>query len=234
MEGSTLTRRRVGLLGGTFDPVHFGHLRTALELVELLHFEAMLLIPSGVPPHRSRPVVGAGSRLEMVQLALQGDSLGRGDSQRSELQADGRECRKCHTAYTVDTLRELRAEWGAHTSLSFCVGADAFASMHGWHCWQQLPELCHIVVMARPGWHLPEDLGPLELWRDRFIYQDDTLSRSSAGRVLFVSLTPMEISATHIRRLIGAGKSARYLLPDTVWQYIRHHRLYQAVNPDDQ
>jgi nicotinate-nucleotide adenylyltransferase len=215
----------VGFLGGTFDPVHFGHLRTALELVELLHFESMLLIPSGVPPHRSAPAAGAARRLEMVQLALQGDSQ---LTQRSQLQADGRECRKSSTAYTVDTLRELRAEWGADTSLSFCVGADAFAGMHGWHCWQQLPELCHIVVMARPGWHLPEDLGPLEIWRDRFIYQGDTLSRSSAGKVLFVSLTPMAVSATHIRRLIGAGKSARYLLPDTVWQYIRQHRLYQA------
>jgi nicotinate-nucleotide adenylyltransferase len=217
-----VNRRHIGVLGGTFDPVHFGHLRTALELQELLHFERMLLIPSGVPPHRPAPVAAATQRLQMVQLALQGDT---------RLQADGRECRKAGTTYTVDSLRELRAEFGAGASLNFCVGADAFAGMLSWHCWQQLPELCNIVVMPRPGWHLPEDLGALEIWRQRFIYQSDTLSRSAAGKVLFVSLTPMAVSATHIRELIAAEKSARYLLPDTVWQYIRQHRLYQADKP---
>jgi nicotinate-nucleotide adenylyltransferase len=151
-----LTASHVGILGGTFDPVHFGHLRTALELLELLHMDTMLLIPTGVPPHRQPPVASPRQRLEMVELALRGDPL---------LRADGRECEKTDIAYTVDSLRQLRAELGTRRALSFCVGADAFAGMHSWHCWQQLPDLCHIVVVARPDWHLPEDLGPLECWR---------------------------------------------------------------------
>jgi nicotinate-nucleotide adenylyltransferase len=92
-----------------------------------------------------------------------------------------------------------------------------------------LPDLCHIVVVARPDWHLPEDLGPLECWRQRFIYQGDTLLHSPAGKVLFVSLTPIAVSATRIRQLIAQGSSPRYLLPDTVWQYIQQHRLYRAA-----
>ncbi len=210
----------IGVLGGTFDPVHLGHLRTALELVELLQLDRMSLVPTGVPPHRVSPVADPRRRLEMVELALRGDPL---------LQADGRECRKTETAYTVETLREMRAEVGADVALSFCVGADAFIGMQSWYCWQQLPELCHIIVMARPAWHLPEDLGALEVWRDRFVYQGDTLAHSRAGKVLFVSTTPMDISSTRIRKLIGAGNSPRYLLPDAVWHYIQQHRLYGAA-----
>jgi nicotinate-nucleotide adenylyltransferase len=213
----------IGILGGTFDPIHFGHLRTALELAETLDLQRILLIPGGTPPHRGAPVASAQQRLTMVELSVQ---------QSERLHADGRECRKSSASYTVETLLELRREWGDQVRLSLCVGADAFAGMHTWHRWQELPELAHIVVVARPGWHLPEDLGELEIWRDRFVYQDDTLAYSTAGKVLFLSLTPMAVSATHIRQLIGEGHSARYLLPDSVWHYIQQHRLYQAATQD--
>ena len=216
-------RRHVGILGGTFDPVHFGHLRTALELLEALAMDRMLLIPSGVPPHRDSPAATARQRLDMVNLALRGDT---------SLQVDAREFRKHDASYSVDTLCELRRRWGESTALDFCVGSDAFVSMHTWHNWQQLLELGNIVVVSRPGWRLPDDLGPLEIWRDRFTDDSDTLLHQPAGVVLFLALTPMAVSATHIRQLVSEGRSARYLLPEAVWQYIQQHRLYQAEIQD--
>lgn len=216
-------RRRIGILGGTFDPIHFGHLRTALELLETLAMDRMLIIPSGVPPHREMPAATVRQRLDMIHLALTNDS---------SLQLDSRECRKSGTSYSVVTLRELRARWGEDTALDFCVGTDAFMSMNTWHCWEQLVEYCNIVVVSRPGWHLPADLGPMEVWRDRFTEDSDTLLRRPAGAVLFVALTLMDVSATRIRRLVNQGRSARYLMPETVWQYIQQHRLYRADTQD--
>lgn len=214
-----MTLSHLGILGGTFDPIHAGHLRTALELAEELAMARMCLLPSGIPPHRGAPVASPQQRLAMAELAIAGDDT---------LAVDGRESRKTTTAYTIDTLRELRAEVGEQTAISFCVGADAFMGMPAWRDWQEFPRLCHIVVVARPGWHLPADLGALECWRDRFIYQGDTLARSCAGKVLFVSLTPMDVSASRIRDITAAGFSARYLLPDSVWHYIQQHRLYRG------
>ena len=215
-----LSRSHIGILGGTFDPVHCGHLRMALELRELLRLDQLRLIPAGEPPHKPAPDTHSRLRLRMLELALQGEA---------EIQADGRECCRPGPSYTVDTLGELRAELGSELAISLCVGADAFAQMPSWHNWQQLPGLCHIVVMARPGWRLPAHLGALEQWRDRFTHNSDTLFESSAGGVLFVSLTPLDISATLIRRLIAQGHSARYLLPDCVWDYIRRKQLYHII-----
>ena len=222
-----MIRRRIGILGGTFDPVHFGHLRTALELLETLSMDRMLLIPSGVPPHRKMPAATPRQRLDMLHLALSNDS---------SLQLDARECRKPGISYSVDTLRELRHRWGEDTALDFCVGTDAFLQMNTWHCWEQLVGLCNIVVVSRPGWHLPDELGPMEVWRDRFTQDSDTLLRQPAGAVLFVTLTPVDVSATRIRRLVSEGRSARYLLPEAAWQYIQQHRLYrtdtQEISPN--
>jgi nicotinate-nucleotide adenylyltransferase len=233
--------RHIGVLGGTFDPVHFGHLRTAMELLEHLELDRMLLVPVGVPPHRAQPSAGALQRLHMLRLAVRGDP---------RLQVDDRECRKAETAYTVDTLRQLRSEVGDGVALSFCVGADAFIGMSHWHRWQELPSLAHIVVMSRPGWHLPDDLGALECWRDRFVLsgsgsssdsfpasdgfpsrdssagEPDRLREQGAGRIVFVALTPMDISATGVRHRIALGQSARFLVPDSVWRYIQRNGLY--------
>ncbi len=214
-----MKRQRIGILGGTFDPIHFGHLRTALELLETLAMDRMLLIPSGVPPHRQLPAATVRQRLDMIHLALISDS---------SLQLDARECRKQGTSYSIDTLRELRHRWGEDTALDFCVGTDAFTSMDTWYCWEELVELCNILVVSRPGWRLPDDLGALEIWRDRFTEDSDTLSQNAAGSVLFLALTPMDVSASGIRRLVSEGRSARYLLPEAVWQYIQQHRLYRA------
>lgn len=209
--------RRVGVLGGTFDPVHCGHLRLALELAEQLALDRVLLIPAARPPHRAAPVASPERRLQMLQLAVAGER---------RLRVDARECRRAGASYTVDTLTELRAELGPEPALCFLVGADAFLGMSTWHQWQRLPELAHIVVVARPGWRLPAVLGPMECWRDRFTDNSDTLFANSVGGILFAMLSPLDISATRIRALVAKGRSARYLVPDAVWSYIRRQRLY--------
>ena len=213
--------RHIGVLGGTFDPIHFGHLRTGLELLELLRLDRMLFIPAGTPPHRGTPDADPAHRLRMLQLALRGES---------RLLADGRECARAGRSYTVETLRELREEWGPSTAISLCIGLDAFLGIHRWRCYDQLLELVHIVVMARPGWRLPDDLGVLHAWRHHIASDSDTLWQRSAGGIVFVSTTPVELSATRIREIIAGGRSARFMLPDSVWRYIHRYSLYGSLN----
>ena len=233
-----MKQRHIGIFGGTFDPVHLGHLRTALELLEQLQFDTLLLIPVGMPPHRAQPMADPRQRLAMLQLAVGGEP---------RIKIDDRECRKRTVAYSVDTLRDLRAELGEQTALSFCVGADAFLEMHRWRRWQELPDLAHIVVMSRPGWCLPPALGALECWRERFLAlaggsggaelipaaiapgERAQLRRERCGRIVFPALTPVDISATRVRRRVAMGQSARFLVPDSVWRYIQRNGLYQPA-----
>lgn len=227
-------RQHIGVLGGTFDPVHRGHLRMAVELVERLQFDKLLLVPVGTPPHRTLPQASAAQRLAMLHLAIDG---------KPRLAVDDRECRKSTVAYTFDTLGELRAERGAQCAISFCVGSDAFLGMHRWRRWRELPGLAHIVVMSRPGWDVPQVLGDLEGWRHRFCLSagygqapagsdsaPQRLRQAASGRIVFPSLTPVDISATRVRRRVAAGQSPRLLVPDAVWRYIQRNALYQAAD----
>lgn len=209
--------RSVALLGGTFDPIHIGHLRSALELRERLDFDRILLVPSHRPPHRGEPGASAEQRLRMLELALAGET---------QLQADARELRRAGPSYTFDTLRELRAELGADCSLSLIVGADAFAALDTWHRWRELPQLAHIVVMARPDCPLPA-AGDVAQLLETLRAGPEALRQRPCGAIVPVALTPLPISATAIRDLVRAGRSPRYLLPDAVWTYIREQALYQ-------
>lgn len=212
------TLRAVAVLGGTFDPVHIGHLRSAVELRERFDFEQVRLVPSRQPPHRGQPAAAAEHRLRMVELALTGEP---------GLRADGRELRRTGPSYTVDTLTELRAELGADCSLSLVLGVDAFAGLASWHAWEELPRLAHLLVIARPDSVLP-DAGPVaELLRARRA-GPEALHRRPAGAVVAAALTPLPVSATAVRSLIAAGRSPRYLVPDAVWSYIRAQHLYDV------
>ena len=209
--------RSVAVLGGTFDPVHIGHLRSALELRERLAFEQVRLMPCHRPPHRAQPGASAEQRLRMLELALAGET---------ELCADARELRRPGPSYTFDTLTELRAELGAHCSLSLIMGADAFAGLDTWHRWRELPQLAHIVVMARPDCPLPAE-GPVAELLRALRAEPAVLREKICGAIVPVALTPLPISATAIRELLRSGRSPRYLLPDAVWSFIREHALYQ-------
>ena len=208
--------KKIAIFGGTFDPVHIGHLRSAVELRERLGCEQLRLLPASVPPHRQQPLASAEQRLRMLQLAV-ADEPG--------LVVDERELRRAGPSYSYDTLRELRAEFGADCSLSLVLGADACAALDSWHRWRELFELAHLVVMARPEAQLPDSGAVAEALRQR-LTDASALDCRPAGAVVSIALTALPVSATAIRALIGAGRSPRYLLPDAVWRYIVEHRLY--------
>ena len=208
----------VGVFGGTFNPVHYGHLRSALELVEHLDLAECRLMPSAQPPHRDAPACSAEHRAAMVELAVRGEP---------RLVCDRRELERDAPSYTVDSLQEMRGELGAGHSLVLVVGCDALLGLPTWHRWQALLDLAHIVVLARPGWHLP-DTGDMGAWLARHRLQDAAALRERPfGGVHVESLRPLDISATEIRRLLKSGKSARYLLPEQVLDYIEANKLYR-------
>lgn len=210
----------LGVFGGTFDPIHFGHLRPALELLEQLSLQRLHLVPSAVPPHRDEPHATAAHRLAMLKLAVTG---------QPGFVVDERELRRSGPSYMVDTLASLRAEVG-ETPLCLILGVDAFLGLPGWHQWQRLLEMAHIVVAHRPGWALDETSMPQALRqavKGSWLADAADLRARTFGGVLLQSVTQLDISATDIRALIAAGKSANYLLPATVWQYIQEQDLYR-------
>ncbi len=209
-------RSLIGLFGGTFDPVHLGHLRLALELKQQLAFDRLLLLPCHLPPHRPNPGATSSQRVAMLELAL---------ADCSELQLDCRELERTTPSYTYDTLAEVRAQLGPEASLVFCMGTDSFAQLHTWHRWRELLDLAHILVVARPGWELPDE-GPLaDLLARRGELED--LRLAPAGRLVLTATRLLPISASEIRQLIGEGLSPQFLVPDSVWHYIRTQGLYR-------
>lgn len=208
----------LGVFGGTFNPVHYGHLRSALELVDRLQLEQLRLVPCAVPPHREAPLCSAADRAAMVELAVAGEP---------KLACDPRELQRAGKSYTIDSLMELRRELGADRSLCLVMGCDAVLQITGWHRWQELLDWAHIVVIARPGWHLP-DTGEVAQWlAGHRLAAADALRQRPAGGILVEELRPLAISSTEIRNLLAAGRSVRYLLPEPVLDYIKSYNLYQ-------
>ncbi|MFN3544048.1 MAG: nicotinate-nucleotide adenylyltransferase [Thiobacillus sp.] len=203
----------LGILGGTFDPIHYGHLRLAEDMADALGLERVLFIPAGQPPHRGPPRTDARHRLEMVRRAVAGNP---------RFVADAREVERDAPSYTVDTLTALRAEFGAARPLWLLLGADAFVGLPTWHAWRRLFDLANIAVATRPGAPLADAL-PAEL-RDE-VARRQTLA-GAAGGVLLRDTPPLDISATAIRDTLARGRSARYWLPDAVLDYIQEQKLY--------
>ncbi len=215
----------IGILGGTFDPIHFGHLRLAQEALEQCELASVRFIPAGTPPHRGAPHAEAHHRLEMVRLALQGNAA---------FVLDEREIRLNTPCYTVNTLGSLRAELGRQQPLCLLMGGDAFLQLHTWHEWKKLFELAHIVVMQRAGGQPlgnamnQADSHLLAEYRARLAPGAPALREAPAGSVLVIDMPALEISATGIRGRCSGGRSVRYLLPDAVADYILTHELYDA------
>ena len=207
----------IGVFGGTFNPIHYGHLRSALELVERLDLDHLRLMPCSEPPHRDTPSCPAEHRAAMVELAVAGEAT---------LVCDQRELQRPGPSYTVSSLEEIRGETGADRGLCLVMGGDALTGITGWHRWRELLDLAHIVVIARPGWDLPRE-GEVANWlHDHRLASRDELRREAHGGILLESLRPLAISATEIRDLLAAGRSARYLVPEPVLDYIHAHTLY--------
>ena len=213
----------IGILGGTFDPIHHGHLRLAEEAADACKMSRVLLIPAALPNLRAAPRTAAHHRLAMTRLAAQGNP---------RLKVDERELRREGMSYTVDTLAELRSELGATQPLCLILGADAFLRLPAWSRWLQLFALAHIAVAARPGYDLSErSLQSDELagqWRARLTTSRSELGERPCGLIVKVEIPLLEISATDIRARIVGAASARYLVPQPVLDYISAERLYEV------
>lgn len=209
-------RKCLGIFGGTFDPVHIGHLRLALELKQQLALDEMRLLPCYLPPHRAAPGASAEQRVVMLQLALQSCPA---------LALDTRELARNKPSFTFDTLTELRAELGAQVSVSLCMGMDSFCTLDSWYEWQQLIRLAHIVVVERPGYPLPEQ-GPVAALMRRHRTGREAIQAAAAGAVVIVAPRLLPVSATEIRTQLRSGQSPQFLLPDVVLQYIHTQQLY--------
>lgn len=210
------------MLGGTFDPIHLGHLRLAEECADALGLARVRFIPSGTPPHRGSPRVSGAQRLEMVRLAIRGNP---------RFEADEREIRRQGICYTFDTLNELRAELGERP-LCLLMGSDAFSALTTWHRWQELFDLAHIVIAHRPGYSVQQLQSALpgalrKVYLQRLAASTGLLRRDRAGAIYVREITALDIAATQIRALLGGAGSARYLVPELVLDYIEHHRLYK-------
>lgn len=208
--------RPIGIFGGTFDPIHCGHLRTAFELWQELRLEEVRLLPAGTPPHRDQLYASAAMRLKMVRAAI---------ADQPSFVVDDREVRRTGLSYSVDTLTELRQEY-PHRSLCLLLGMDAFLGLPHWHRWRELLSLAHIVVAHRPGWHAPTS-GPLgEVMVDHGTGSIRDLHDEPCGRIYVHAGTQLEISSTELRALLVAGRDPRYLVPEEVRQIIFETRCY--------
>ncbi len=194
----------IGVLGGTFDPVHFGHLRPALEVMQAIGLEQVRFLPNRIPPHRETPWLNVENRLELLKTAI-ADQPGFELDQR-ELQREGH-------SYMVDTLESLRADYPSHP-LCLILGMDAFLGIQQWHQWQRIPELCHLVVTTRPGFEMAGEF--IKQLPAALVTEASGLFEVAAGRILLQSVTQLDISASQIRAMLAKGQSVRYLLPDEV------------------
>lgn len=210
----------LGVMGGTFDPIHYGHLRLAEEAHQSLGLERVRIIPAGSPRHRDEPFSSAADRLAMTRLAL---------ADLPQFEVDDGEVRSGQPSYTVPTLERLRAELGGERSLVLLMGVDAFLGLASWHRWRELFGLAHIAVATRPGYVLGREQMGEALGAEfgaRLCESHESLAEAPAGRICTFAMTPLDISATAIREILTKGGSPRFLLPDAVLGYIRQHHLY--------
>ena len=211
----------IGLFGGTFDPVHYGHLRTGFELMQALGLAEMRYIPAGRPPHRDQPLADAALRLAMVRAAIAG---------QPGFTVDDREVRRDGPSYAVLTLEELKSEAPARR-LCLAVGMDAFLGLDRWHRWHDVLRLAHVVVAHRPGWRAPADGTLGELLSTCGTRDPARLAAADAGLVYVHAVTQLEISSTDLRNIVTGGRDPRYLVPDEVREIIRRTGCYSPTPP---
>jgi nicotinate-nucleotide adenylyltransferase len=211
--------KAIGLLGGTFDPIHFGHLRLALELQETLDLSRIHILPTRQPMYRKQPVATPEQRLAMVECAITSEPV---------LVNDDREIKRLGPTYTIDTLLEMRNEFG-ETPLCLLVGIDAFLGFTSWYRWAEILENAHLIVAHRPHFHLPKTGMIADLLAKRLQKEIHFIHEHRAGGIILKPITALEISATDIRKQIAMGRNPRYLLPDSVYDYIKQHQIYSIT-----
>jgi nicotinate-nucleotide adenylyltransferase len=205
----------IGIFGGTFDPVHYGHLRSAIEAKEIFGLNEVRLIPSAQPPHRNPPHASAAMRVEMLNLAI---------ANQPGLKCDTREIDRAGASYMVMTLESLRQEFPEQPLLLF-IGSDVFSQLADWYQWQRLFDYAHIVVLTRPGFPV---LQLDDFFAVRQAGDKKELSQRLAGKLYCQPITQLDISATAIRKIFADRRNPAFLLPDAVIAYINQNKLYQA------
>lgn len=211
--------KKIGILGGTFDPVHIGHLRSAIEVLEGCGLDEVRLVPGAVPPHRATPLVVAQQRLDMARLAVQGVP---------GLSVDDRELLRDGPSWTIDTLLSLRAELSADDRLYFILGHDAFAGLHRWHRWQEILQHCHMLVLQRPDMQVALPSEVEELLKQHRVDNVNAM-KQVAGQIVLVRQSPLPVSATAVRQARANGQCIRFLVADAVDDYIRQQGLYLSM-----
>ncbi|NIY47402.1 nicotinate-nucleotide adenylyltransferase [Cedecea colo] len=207
------------IYGGTFDPIHYGHLKPVAALATQVALHRVTIMPNNVPPHRPQPEANSQQRKAMVELAIAGNSL---------FKLDARELARSTPSYTVETLEEVRAEQGSQQPLAFIIGQDSLLSLQRWHRWESLLDLCHLLVCQRPGYSVAMDTPGQQRWLDRHSTTSvDELHAAPAGKI-YLAQTPMyDISATAIRQRLAQNLSCGDLVPAPVLAFIQQHNLYQ-------
>ncbi len=209
-------QQAIGILGGTFDPIHFGHLRTALELYQALDLAEVRLVPCYQPVHRKLPIATPEQRLAMVRRAI---------DEEPALQVDDCEIKRKGPSFTIDTLTALRKKL-PDTPFCLIMGIDALLGFPSWHRWEEILQATHLVIAHRPQYQLPHTGIVSDLLKQRLKQNSDVIHESLSGSIILHPVTPLEISATDIRKQIAMGRSPRYLLPNSVLKYIQEHGVY--------
>ncbi len=207
--------RRIGILGGTFDPIHIGHLRGAIEVVEAYKLDKLLLIPNAIPPHNTSTATDANHRLEMVSLAVKDIDY---------LAVDCRELERNSPSWTIDTLISLRNEHAAGEHLIFIVGMDSFCSLPSWYRWRELLNYCNFLVLQRDSNNkLPSELQGLVDLHGLAAGQNFT---EPCGQISFMQQNHLPVSSTQLRQMLINKQDIRFLVPDIVFKYIKQQKLY--------
>ena len=210
----------IGILGGTFDPIHLGHLRPALDCLESLRLDQIRFIPLNVAVHRPQPEAPATLRLAMLEAAIAG---------QPEFVADTRELKRPGGSFSYDTLQSLRAELGMQVPICLLVGGDAFRGFLDWYRPREILDLAHLVVMHRPGVGRTLEPGLQALYAEHGCAGPHALRNRPAGGILFHEVTQVDIASTRIRALMRQGLSPRYLVPDPVFDILREAGLYRPA-----
>lgn len=206
------------IYGGTFDPIHYGHLKSVEALARMVALHQVTIMPNNVPPHRPQPEACSEQRKKMVELAIKGHPLFR---------LDARELQRETPSYTVETLEQVRTECGARQPLAFIIGQDSLLSLQRWYRWESLLDLCHLLVCQRPGYPIVmESEAQQQFLKNHSTTSVEALHSSPAGKI-FLAQTPMyDISATTIRQRLKNNQSCDDLVPASVLEFIRQHKLY--------
>ncbi|MDL5165510.1 nicotinate-nucleotide adenylyltransferase [Proteus faecis] len=218
-QATPLINQAIALYGGTFDPIHYGHLRPVEALSGLIGLKEVIWLPNNIPPHRPQPEASSQQRLDMVRLALE---------PYSSFKVDTRELEKPTPSYTIETLRDFRLEIGDKQPLAFIIGQDSLLSINTWHQWDELLDVCHLLVCARPGYQTHFENTQMQTWLIQHqTKQQEDIHCLPSGKI-FLADTPLyNISATDIRARHKAGLDCHDLLPNAVENYIRQHQLYK-------